>query len=481
MNKHQNNSNLRSLRSQLTSLAIGLCFSGFCLGLIVLSAGCKKTTTVDQPNEKTAQAVSFLVSCDTNGWIVPCGCTTKQSGGLLRRGTLVAKMKSSSPTVVLDAGGAAAGKSDYHQVKLESILKGELAMGIDAHNIGASEAAFGADVIRSITSDLNAPIISANACDAGGQLIADPMKIIERGGQTFAVIGVLDPGFASGDLQVKDPRQAILDLLDQLETPVDGKIVLAYLPREPLIELAKQLPEIDVVIGGPTGQTIAPTQVGATLVTSATNKGKFVAKLQSDPAASKRWSAKIVEVDETHADDSRQIENLADYHQVLQQADFVAAQTGLSDRAMVRSDNENHYAGNQSCKQCHDQDCAHYSSTKHAVAWETLEVKHSHVDPYCQQCHTTGYAANGGFESIAKSPQLFDVGCESCHGPSSRHVAEVKTRTPFVAKDQCIGCHDRENSPAFDYQPYWEKIIHGAKVAMVNAKGDATAAEVKEK
>lgn len=462
----------------LTSLAIGLCLG--CFGLTFLFAGCKKSQTVDQPSAPQTEPVSFLVSCDTNGWIVPCGCTTKQSGGLLRRGTLVAKMKSTNPTVVLDAGGAAAGKSDYHQVKLESILKGELAMGIDAHNIGASEAAFGAEVIRSIISDLNAPIISANACDSDGQLIAEPMKLVQQGGQTFAVIGVLDPSFATEGLQIKDPRQAILDLLDHLDTSVDGKIVLAYLPREPLLELAKQLPEIDVVIGGPTGQTIAPTQVGATLVTSATNKGKFVAKLKSDPAAAKKWSAEIVEVDETHSDDTDQIKNLADFHEVLKQADFVARETGLSDRTLVHADTSNHYAGNESCNKCHDKDCTHYTSTKHALAWETLELKHSHVDPYCQQCHTTGYGADGGFVSVKRSPKLFDVGCESCHGPSSKHVEEVKTRTPFVAKDQCIGCHDRENSPLFDYQPYWQKIIHGAKVTMADARTGATDAEVEK-
>jgi len=339
-------------------------------------------------------------------------------------------------------------------------------MGIDAHNIGGSEAAFGAEVIQSIIKDLKAPIISANVCDSDGELVAEPMKLIKRGGQTFAVIGVLDPSFAAAGLQIKDPRQSILDLLDQLETPVDGKIVLGYLPREALMELATQLPEIDVVIGGPTGQTIAPTQVGATLVTSATNKGKFVAKLNVDPEANKKWSAEILEVDETHADDTEQINNLADYHRVLAENDFESPQTGLSDRTLVGANTGDHYAGNESCKQCHDKDCSHYTSTKHSVAWETLEVKHSHVDPYCQQCHTTGYAANGGFVSVKQSPNLFDVGCESCHGPSSQHVKEVKTRTPFVAKDQCISCHDRENSPNFAYQPYWEKIIHGAKVAM---------------
>jgi hypothetical protein len=34
-------------------------------------------------------------------------------------------------------------------------------------------------------------------------------------------------------------------------------------------------------------------------------------------------------------------------------------------------------------------------------------------------------------------------------------------RTPFAARDQCITCHDRENSPLFGYDEYWSRIRHG--------------------
>jgi hypothetical protein len=34
-------------------------------------------------------------------------------------------------------------------------------------------------------------------------------------------------------------------------------------------------------------------------------------------------------------------------------------------------------------------------------------------------------------------------------------------RTPFAAADQCVRCHDRENSPTFAYTAFWEKIRHG--------------------
>lgn len=371
---------------------------------------------------------------------------------------------------MLDVGGAAAGKSDYHLAKLEAILAGEMAMGLAAHNIGASELAFGTDVIKRLASDANIPFISANICDSSGQLIVEPMKIVKRGEHSFAIIGVIDPQFASGDVQVKQPRQAILDLLDQFDDSVDGIIVLAYLPRESLLELAKQLPEVDAVIGGPTGQTIAATQRGATWVASSTNKGKFVVELGFDPASAERWTGQVIEVDDSLTDDSIQIANLDAFHQTLEDADFEASQTGLSASRLLNSNSANQFAGNDACRNCHSQDGTHYSSTSHSIAWETLQANRSHVDPFCQQCHTTGYGANSGFASMKKTPQLFDVGCESCHGPSSAHVQNPAIRTLFVAHDQCLQCHDRENSPEFEYNHYWKQIIHGVKVSTDNEK-----------
>jgi hypothetical protein len=63
--------------------------------------------------------------------------------------------------------------------------------------------------------------------------------------------------------------------------------------------------------------------------------------------------------------------------------------------------------------------------------------------------------------SAARSAERTSVGCESCHGPSQGHVAEPKTPTTFAARDQCLRCHDRENSPEFAFDSYWKQIKHG--------------------
>src|SRR5215471_1064329 len=92
---------------------------------------------VQFPSGATAASIPLVlvVSGDTAGWIVPCGCTANQSGGLLRRGTYVGRLRERAEVLVADAGGAPGGTSAYQRVKFEAILQGEQAMGAVAHNL----------------------------------------------------------------------------------------------------------------------------------------------------------------------------------------------------------------------------------------------------------------------------------------------------------------------------------------------------------
>src|SRR2546430_2641337 len=84
------------------------------------------------PAAGVGKKLAVVISGDTAGWLMPCGCTTNQSGGLLRRGTYLAGLAKEAEVLYLDAGGAPGGTSPYHREKFESILAGERLMGIAA-------------------------------------------------------------------------------------------------------------------------------------------------------------------------------------------------------------------------------------------------------------------------------------------------------------------------------------------------------------
>ena len=429
-----------------------------------------------------AQPVAVIVSGDTRGAIVPggCGCGPNQSGGLLRRGSYVEETRRSAEVVVADVGGAPAGTNEYQKAKFEAILQGEMTMGLAAHNLGGPEVEFGAEYLRSIGRKLRVPFVSANLVDAGGRPVAEPAIVVTAGGRRIMFIGVVSPRFAIEGLRINDPKQAVLQTLAANKAH-DGVIVLAYLPEEELRVLAEGLPEVSAVIGGPTGQSITPRRVGPTLLTSATNRGRFVAHVSVEgQGKGSTCEARIVEIKDPLPEEARQQENLRQLQKVLAERDFSAEQSGLVPVLPKGLPEEYRIAGAGACRDCHVEVFQAWSESKHSRAWQTLVKLGQQIDPYCQQCHTEGYGQNGGFMSPAASPDRTSVGCEDCHGPSLGHCRDSTTTTTFQAADQCRRCHDFENSPNFEYEAYWAKMRHGKSPASgpADAEGEPSRTEV---
>lgn len=439
--------------------------AGILVGATVAVWWINRDSAADPVNpEQTGKPVSVIITGDTAGWIVPCGCASNQSGGLLRLGSFVGEVSKEREVVLLDAGGSPGGVSPYDLEKFLAIVKGKLKLGLAAHNLGEPELKFGLEQLRSVQSQLKAPFISANLRDAGGVQLFEGSRLIEAGRQRLLVVGVVSPQFATEAFQISAPSDAVLAAADQHKDRYDTLLVLAYLPETELRQLAKELPEADIVAGGPTGQSIAPEHVGRQLVTSATNKGKFAVHLRPPAGSAKRWTGEVVELDESFSDDSEQVENLEAFYAVLEEKDFKASETDFLPPQPVNPPERFRIAGSETCGDCHEADRHVWEMSAHAHAWETLIKERSHVDSDCQRCHTTGFGLPGGFVSAKRSLHRVNVGCESCHGPSQGHVENPDVKTAFAARDSCLHCHDPENSPQFDYETYWEQIRHGGDV-----------------
>lgn len=431
-----------------------LCFLS-CV-LIAISVGCSRA--------HRKESLTIVVSGDTAGWITPCGCAANQSGGLARRATLIGQAGDADETLYLDAGGSASGTNEYQQVKLTSILRGMQGMELAAHNIGGPESQFDADELAKMAKASGVTWVSANLQSNDGQTPVVDHIVCERNGLRVAVTGVVDPALVTNSAwTARDPVASVLDALR--DVPADVRIVLAYCDAAKLRSLAESLPEVDFIVGGPTGQALSPAKIGPVTILSATNKGKFLAKIEisrDEKGKVQTTSVGPAEVKAELAEDATQLANLKSYYTALAERDFRVDEAGL---ASVPQHADYEIAGSQSCADCHAGDDATWHTSKHSHAWEVLTAKGAHVDPYCQQCHTTGYGYDGGFVSVGATPELVHVGCENCHGPSAAHVANPKVKTPFASREQCIRCHDHENSPDFVYDSYWEKIRHDGKTA----------------
>lgn len=430
------------------------------LSLLQLCAGCPQPNveTVTKPKPPVKDFM-LVASGDTHGWIMPCGCTSNQSGGLLRRASYVEQLRERQDVILVDVGGAADGVAPYQIEKFRAILEGENLMEITAHNVGAAELAVGAETLESIANSMDTPFVSTNVLTAQGKHHFNSYRHFTQNGHSLLILGVVSPRFSGPDFTVTDPADAIFQVLDSLEFEADWVVVLAYLNEGELRELAAKLPEAHAIIGGPTNQALAPEKIGPVLITSTTNKGKFLAELTFQ-GESESVAARVVEMSPEYSDNLKQKLNLDEFREILSVKDFTANQSGLVDDERWAISPTDQVAGTSSCLECHEQIHNEWEKSGHAHAWDRLVKEDAHFDSYCQQCHTTGYGWSQGFESANRSPQLVNVGCESCHGPSLKHVNNNSVKTPFDAQGQCIKCHDPENSPTFEFDSYWEKIHH---------------------
>lgn len=137
------------------------------------------------------------------------------------------------------------------------------------------------------------------------------------------------------------------------------------------------------------------------------------------------------------------------------------------------------YAGVKSCKKCHRKEYKSWKQTAMAEAFDILKSgqraemkKKAGLDPNkdyttdstCLPCHTTGYGQPGGFVSLAKTPTMAGVSCESCHGAGKSYNKVMKRRGRIYKLEEitskgfiddstttCSNCHN-DKSPTRKFQ-----------------------------
>jgi hypothetical protein len=332
------------------------------------------------------------------------------------------------------------------------------------------------------------------ACNVNLLDINKPYIVQEVAGVRVGITAVLgreeQSRISSDEIELRDPVESLEQLMPQLLTEkCHLHVLLAYASLEETRELAKAFPQFGIVVtaGGATEPTLEPELIPGTgrSIIQVGAKGMYVGVVGLYPSSDPTMRYERVSLDARFPDSPQMMDHFSLYQQQLKTQGL----EGLGLRPIKHPSNQGEFVGHAVCAECHTTAAEVYEGTPHFHATDSISKPTQrsdiprHHDPECLSCHVTGWDPQGyfpyesGYLDLEKSVALHSTGCESCHGPGSRHVAieeeEVEVteaeRDAFRAKmrltlenakNKCYECHDLDNSPEFDFDRYWEEVKH---------------------
>jgi hypothetical protein len=446
-------------------------------------------------NDWPVPAASLLVSGEQNGYLEPCGCTSGQLGGLIRRHELHRRLTSQGWNVVpVDLGGlikdpgSAMGGLEQTKIKFTVALRALKAMNYQAIALSAADLKLGTlEVLGQYLNLGDSPkILAANVKPtAGFEQTILPSFVANAGEKKIGVTAVIDPESLkqindptfSDLLTISPPAEALKPIAASLESSSDWQVLLVQGPPEMAKTLAEAFPAFDVVVATSVYEDpkadADEVNGGKTLIVNVGKKGKYNGLVGFFPDTDKpiRYQRVTLGTKFDGPGAGEPIRKLIDedFQAELKQAGVVENFPRRSHLSAVPGAT---FVGAGACKSCHPNTYAKWLTSKHAHAYEPLTSpkRNREFDAECITCHTTGFEYESGWVSAEKTPYLMGNQCENCHGPASMHVGDPtngKFRQAMALTSEladknmlCVRCHDADNSPKFNFGTFWPQIMH---------------------
>jgi len=387
----------------------------------------------------------------TLGWLEPCGCTEGMLGGLARRVAYLQALRARGfEPFLLDNGDLIESPGRQSELKLETafailarVPEGQWIAGVGERDVA----------LRHVTRR-GLPIFAANVLppgDAAATLRIEDATVVPLLSRTFA----LDVEAASGGaLEVGDPAEVKLPA---------RSVVLFHGPRDEARALFADRTDILAICAGHDEEEPheAERLPGGAVLVAPGNKGKYLAlvelvKDESPPGKPRAEPLGNVLLDDRVPDDPAAAARIDEYKRRLFEENLVAS----IEQKLPESGGR--FLGPEACSPCHGPQYEVWKRSKHQKAFVNLRPRNGTRDPECLRCHSTGFGFTSGFQGVERSPHLAYVSCESCHGVGSNHMNNPQPGFGRVKEPArlCRRCHDKENSPEFDFERYWPKIAH---------------------
>jgi hypothetical protein len=255
--------------------------------------------------------------------------------------------------------------------------------------------------------------------------------------------------------------QAVKREIQAFGETVDIIVVVAHMSRREAQSLAKEVPEVALVVHGHDGKPMRKIRkYGNAYLVQNSEKGLYMGvafAVLDGKGGIERLDSHLLPLSKEYEDHEAIAKLFRSYDMSV-----AAKEKGSLPPAVyeARAGLKKPFAGSEACRDCHETEYAAWEPTKHAHAMATLEAQSREFDRDCVPCHTTGFYKRGGFEHVSLTPNLINVGCESCHGNGHDHVQDPEARFEDDARKSCVRCHNSTQSPDFDFDAEWAKIQH---------------------
>lgn len=264
------------------------CFTG---SLALLAGLC-----LTAPASAARTALTILHTNDLHGHLEPWDgwgeLEGRRVGGLDRIATVVKRVRAevgARKVLLLDGGDTIGDTMIAARTEGRAIVNAMNAIGYDAMVVGNHEPDFGPEALAERMREARFPVLAANIVkSATGEGFATPYRILEVNGVRVGVLGLAYPNTA---LTTARKNVAGLNFRDSIETArefvprmrAEGAalvVVLSHFGLSSDEQLARQVPGIDVIVGGHSHNRMRQARrAGETLIVQAGAHGSDVGRL----------------------------------------------------------------------------------------------------------------------------------------------------------------------------------------------------------
>ena len=398
---------------------------------------------------QTSRPTVVVITGDFAGFLEPCGCTLPTTGGIERMATLIRRLQKSNDVSLLVNGALVAGSGRQNELKLETLAFTLRDLSAAAINLSHQDASLGIGAITQIQNQAPGRLISGSIQPTGTLTLPTANQ-----SGPFLIGGIsTNPVSLSRPLNTQpvDPEEAIQNLIRQAKDQSLTPVLLVDGSLDEATRLAVKFPILGLIVYRSVDDPPSePVRVGKTILVTPGEHGKGAVQISFDAGSFTQYQ--VVKLTPAFSNDPQVSSLYEDYLRQVDKSDLLERLPRSKTRQL---------AGSKKCQSCHASAYLSWHSSKHATGLSSLEkVKHGR-DPDCVVCHVVGLQSFFGFRSRALTPDLANVGCESCHGAGEPHVKSPRTvKMGKVGLKMCASCHTTDQSPNFNALTFWDRIKH---------------------